>query len=118
LDNDRAELYAMAIRERRRLSRYHCQRSRVSVPGCPLSDDAELVTWARKVADALEGQCVYDVDGMCEQLEVPDDLRDNARFLAFIDQKVFCCEQCGWFCSTDELNNDDGNELCDDCAND
>ncbi len=33
------------------------------------------------------------------------------------DSIVFCCDQCGWWFSTDELNYDDtGSMICDECS--
>lgn len=37
--------------------------------------------------------------------------RDPDRF----DAALFNCDQCGWWCSTDELNNLEGDQHCDDC---
>lgn len=32
-----------------------------------------------------------------------------------IDEEIFLCHACGWWCSTDECNEDEGESLCDDC---
>ncbi len=34
-----------------------------------------------------------------------------------LDEICFLC-QCGWWCSADECNDETGEYLCDDCAND
>lgn len=34
-------------------------------------------------------------------------------FCRRLDELVFECQECGWWCSVDELHND---ELCEDCA--
>jgi hypothetical protein len=31
------------------------------------------------------------------------------------DDIVFNCERCNWWCSTEELNDETGMQLCDDC---
>jgi hypothetical protein len=40
---------------------------------------------------------------------------DSAEDLAEYDRLCFCCEVCGWYSSTDELNNDGPRDLCDQC---
>ena len=37
------------------------------------------------------------------------------RNLGTFDSEIFLCDQCGWWCSTDELNNLEGERHCDDC---
>lgn len=32
------------------------------------------------------------------------------------DRLAFSCDGCGWWCSTEELNNDTDDQLCDDCV--
>lgn len=43
-----------------------------------------------------------------EELETKDDLVE-------FDELAFMCDQCGWWCSTEELNNGGMLNLCDDC---
>lgn len=81
----------------------------------PLEHDA-----AQTVADFLIGSAehgVYTLVGALEQHELPAEYADNIKFLTSFDQLCFCCEGCGWWCSTDELHNMDGvTEKCDDCT--
>lgn len=56
---------------------------------------------AEQIAEALVGQCVRSLDD--ELGEYGLDLATAPRsLLEDIDQRVFCCEVCGWWCSTDE----------------
>lgn len=36
--------------------------------------------------------------------------------LGIVDDIVFCCDGCGWNCKTGEKNDEPGNALCSDCA--
>lgn len=38
-------------------------------------------------------------------------LQDTQEF----DMIAFLCEECGWWCSTDDLRNLDGHERCNEC---
>lgn len=70
-----------------------------------------------------------DIIGIVEQkmplAELVDDLRGTCKSLDIelytvderneLDDEIFCCEECGWWCDVDELNERDGNQLCNDC---
>lgn len=46
---------------------------------------------------------------------------DNRALEAALNDLMFECDSCGWWCSTDELNNDGESiydEACDDCVRD
>lgn len=62
---------------------------------------------------SLEEVVNHVTQGRVESLDAVD-----VKTLAEIDEKVFCCEGCGWWCSTDELHNEDDQQLCDDCEED
>lgn len=65
------------------------------------------------VAERLIGTCVDSVESVCEEVGVnPDDIAEE------LDNLMFCCDGCGWYCSTDELNNETGEQLCDECNED
>lgn len=68
---------------------------------------------AEAVADRIVNQCMISMEQACEELGInPDDIADE------LDNLVFCCDECGWYCSTEELNNETDQNLCDDCNDD
>jgi hypothetical protein len=73
-------------------------------------------TIADMVAEALIGQCIKDIEQALEDVKHPEIL-DDKEFLQLLDDRAFCCDGCGWWCSTDELNVDEdfGDQFCDDC---
>ena len=66
---------------------------------------------ANEVAAELVGssQMLNDVATVSE--------RDDMRFCVALDALVMCCELCGWWVDTEEINTDtpSGEALCDDC---
>lgn len=84
-----------------------------------VSDPNLIYAFAVKVADRLIGQCMQDLDQVTEELgdelSIPLELRRSSEFSATIDDLCFCCDGCGWWCSTEELNNEGPEDLCDDC---
>lgn len=61
------------------------------------------------------GQCSQDPTDELEKLvaDWPKEAREEAR--ERLDDNVFYCECCGWYCDTDERHVGD---LCDDCHDD
>lgn len=59
----------------------------------------------------LEGQCLLSLENVLEELGL-EGMENDPDVCTQVDDRVFCCDECGWWCSTDELN--DG-QLCDDC---
>lgn len=57
------------------------------------------------------------ITGLGEEFEA---LENDAEFCAHLDQLVFCCEECGWWCEQGEMAEEDpeglGRQICDDCA--
>ncbi len=62
----------------------------------------------RKLAESLIGRCHMSYP---EELELEDYSTEE---LKEFDSIVFSCEQCGWWCSADECNEDDG-WFCEEC---
>lgn len=66
---------------------------------------------AELVAD-LTGTCKtiaeFLPEGMTEDDLTPDDHEH-------IDQEIFECTQCGWWCEVSESNDKDGENVCNDC---
>lgn len=70
-----------------------------------------------KIAGMLIGQCQVSMDQAIEEVTGEELVTCPHEFLLSIDERVFCCDGCGWYCSADELNNDSDEQLCEDCAN-
>lgn len=75
----------------------------------------ELTELAEKLAERLIGQCTVSLDEALNDAVGLDITTAPAELLAAIDSRVFCCDGCSWYCSTDELMNETGRDLCDDC---
>lgn len=72
---------------------------------------------ARQVAKSLLGTCDATLETTLEKLGLPPELESNSAFLYGVDELVFECTCCGWWCSQDECNEDANNQwICDDCA--
>lgn len=72
--------------------------------------DSDMVARAQEVAD--------DIAGTCDNLEkhATEEERDNALFLAVLDDNVFCCTVCDWWCRVEEMAEDCGDDfICDEC---
>jgi len=43
---------------------------------------------------------------------------DDQDFLQALDQLVFCCDDCGWWCEISEMidTGDSSEQVCDDCG--
>jgi hypothetical protein len=68
---------------------------------------------AENMAYELIGQCMsLIVVAERLEIEVDDDLEES------IGMRAFCCQGCGWWHSTEELNNLTEKELCDTCLED
>ena len=71
----------------------------------------EKLTRVQQAGEELAGTCLNLTD------VVSDLERDDGAFMIELDNIVFECEGCGWWCRTDEeLNNESGEMLCNDCA--
>jgi hypothetical protein len=68
----------------------------------------ELCNHLRGSCGSLEG-ALLSLFGM-EQNGLTHE--DEAEF----DSMLFLCSICGWWCDTEGLSNDDGNQECEDCA--
>lgn len=57
-----------------------------------------------------------DLQGTCKSLDdfaTPEEAND-VDFCRAIDDIVFCCDECGWWCDVGEQSHDKG-EVCTDC---
>lgn len=71
-----------------------------------------------KIIDGLRGQCVHDMEHFAEHEGLSiDDL--TIQDCQYIDDHVFYCTMCGWWCDIDELADDeDGTRhdlICTEC---
>lgn len=67
------------------------------------------------IVDRLRGQCLLSLEDVLEQMDLDYwalDRSDHSR----IDDRVFLCDCCGWWCETEELNNETSRDLCDQCV--
>lgn len=67
----------------------------------------------RKVADELQGS-MGTLDSALEE-EFGEDPDVDIRLLQELDSITMECENCGWWCETGEI---DENNVCDDCRED
>lgn len=78
------------------------------------ADATRLDARAHEIADELIGTCRPKHDAMTQQ-EIDDPALEAA-----LNDLIFECDSCGWWASTDELNNDgelEGcDEVCDECV--
>jgi hypothetical protein len=76
-----------------------------------LASDAELDHW---------NKLIYDLQGTCEGLESflernDPDLIDYMPFLEYLDNHIFLCESCGWWCELSEMAITEEICICDQC---
>ena len=68
------------------------------------------------IVEDLKGQCSHDLEHFLEVRELSsDDLTKEDE--AYIDDNVFLCEVCGWWCGSDEMSGN-GDMTCDECTSD
>ncbi len=66
----------------------------------------------------LWNQIIYALNGSCDSLEHQliqhdaEHLQDHQPFLEYLDNEIFLCDGCGWWCETSEMS-DSGQ--CYDC---
>jgi hypothetical protein len=74
---------------------------------------------AQKIADRVIGTAhpsdIFVIEEECENAALTASETQSIEFASLCDDLYFCCDGCGWYCSTDELNNDTDESLCDEC---
>lgn len=68
-------------------------------------------------------KCAEDLIGTCKSLhdEATEEEQNNYDFCDELDQNVFCCDDCGWWCGIDEMAENPegkGGQYCTDCRDD
>ena len=61
-----------------------------------------------EVIDRLRGTCMETFEA--------DEYTDDE--LKYLDENIFECARCGWWCDIDESNDIHGENYCDDCYGD
>jgi hypothetical protein len=72
-----------------------------------------------KLASILQGTCMSLDGGLQDLLDDGNADEDilSTQHRSELDNLVFLCPQCGWWCETSEANESDtGEDLCDDCT--
>lgn len=76
----------------------------------------ELDRWGH-IVERLRGTCDMLEDGLED--EDAEDLQDHLPFLDYLDNHIFRCECCGWWCEISEsVDSDDYDLVCGDCVPD
>lgn len=65
-----------------------------------------------RVSEELNGTC-NSLDEVLQSLFGIDSTQVPTELLTELDGEVFCCEACGWWCETNELEDED--HICRDC---
>ena len=66
-------------------------------------------------------QLIYDLQGTCNNLDSflernnAEDLIDYLPFLEYLDNHIFLCDGCGWWCETSEMAVTETVCICDNC---
>jgi hypothetical protein len=67
-------------------------------------------------------EIIEDLRGTCKSMEEVldnynrEDLRDNMEFLGYLDNEIFRCDCCRWWCEiSEESGVGDGELVCNDC---
>lgn len=69
-------------------------------------------------------QLVSDLTGTCKTIDefLPEGMSEEdltTEDHAHIDNEIFLCPTCGWWCSVDEARGEEGDEsTCEDCHSD
>ncbi len=67
---------------------------------------------AQEVADFLQGTCAM-LHGALAEFDC-EELEDDDKFCSCLDNLVFCCDDCGWWCEAGDYGEEDGK--CEDCS--
>lgn len=63
------------------------------------------------IIEYLRGTC-RSLEEACQMSETTEDALTPEQ-LGELDDELFLCDSCGWWCGMDEMYNEDG--VCDDC---
>jgi hypothetical protein len=69
----------------------------------------------------LWNEIIYDLSGTCDSLEAAltrhnaEQLRDYMPFLEYLDNEIFLCDGCNWWCELSEMSETSDTDMCRDC---
>ncbi len=66
-----------------------------------------------KVIESLQGTAQSIDDALPEGMEWADLIDEDHNA---IDNEIFLCPDCGWWCETSESTDRDGEDVCQDCG--
>jgi len=67
-----------------------------------------------EICGSLQGTCLNSLEQECENHGIDiDDLTYDDHL--YIDEQIFNCTGCGWWCESSEANESDDGDICDDC---
>lgn len=72
------------------------------------------MTRIEQIIEDLKGTC-DSLDGVCGNYDI-DSMDLSIDELEQLDQEIFNCETCGWWCETSEMSEDEN--VCEDCFED
>lgn len=74
---------------------------------------AAMIALAQQAANRLQGTC-GSIAALGEEYEAAE---NSITFCDELDQLVFCCEQCNWWCEISEMaERDDDAWICQECT--
>jgi hypothetical protein len=76
--------------------------------------DQELRELAEKAAARLSGSC----ESLASLGEEYEDAEMKSAFCNRLDELVFCCERCNWWCEISEISDKHEEWICDECEYD
>jgi hypothetical protein len=71
------------------------------------------VQMAQAAAEQLTGTC-QSISDLGEEFE---NLENDAKFCARLDELIFCCSKCDWWCDQSEMSEKE-DWVCDECEED
>ena len=80
-----------------------------------LCEDCELIPPPKILDRARVNDVAAALLGTCKSLEseTTEEEREDTAFLRALDDEIFLCDQCGWWCEVEECNEEG---FCEDCA--
>lgn len=64
-------------------------------------DTEQMQIMASRFVEATQGTCMSE-DEVFEREEIPENLRDEVDFWHEVENWIFLCTQCNWWCESSE----------------
>lgn len=71
-----------------------------------------------QIIQYLQGTCMNTVDSALNELFSLSESDLTEEQMEHIDQELFNCDVCGWWCESSENAGTDGENVCNDCSED